>query len=1115
MSQLNNNYQLLIRKLDEFIRKFYVNKLIRGSLYFVGVVLASFIVINVLEHYFYFSSGVRQSFFFGFIGLSLLSFVYWVFMPLLNYFKLGKVISHTQAASIIGDHFTNVEDKLLNILQLKEQASKVSDASLIEASIDQKIDTLKPVPFKSAINLSKNREYAKYALIPLLFLGVLLLAFPKMITGSTERITQYNTEFEKAAPFKFELTTENLEVVQYEDLDIQVKVDGEILPNDAYIKVNDFPYKLNKEDANNFNYRFNKVQKEVEFYFEADGFQSKKYKVNVIPKPAIIGFELALDYPAYTGKKDETLKNTGDLLIPIGSKVDWKFDAQHTDDIQLKFSAKDSMISAQRQGEDLFAYGERVYKEQSYTIYVSNDKLHHADSISYGITIVPDLYPTISAEQFADSTDAKLLYFTGETMDDYGISDLKFVYNVDSETSPNKGRNTTPIKKGLNPKATSFTHYLDVNTLELDPGDKLTYYFEVWDNDGVSGKKFARTQTFDFKLPSYDELEQIAEDNTDELQDDLEESVDEMDKLQEELNEMKERLLQKKDMEWEDKQMMENMIEKQKEMNKQMEQMKQNFQQNFQKQQEFKQFTPSLEEKYNKMQEMFDEMMTDEMKEMYEKLEEMMEEAKMEDVMEYLEEMELTEEQMQEEMERLKELLKQLEYEQKMTDTIEKLEELAEEQEELAEETEEKDGGDMTEEEKKQEELNKEMEEVMEDIAELEEMNEEINEEENSMDEMQEQGEDAQEDQQESMEEMEKQDSQKASEKQKEASEKMQEMAQKMQQQMMDQQQQQQEEDMQAIRQLLENLIRLSLDQEDVMDQIIETSVNNPKYVEHLQQQYKLKDDAQLVEDSLVALSKRVFEIETYVMKELTELKRNMDEGLELLEERKADKGTVSQQYVMTSLNNLALMLSEVMQQMQQQMAQQMDGDQNCSGNGSCDKPGGKGQGSISKMQQQLNDKMSKAAQSTGGKKPGKGQMSKEMAQMAAEQAAIREAIKEMNREGNKDGTGSMGDLEKLMEEMEETEEDLVNKRLTTEMMQRQQDIMTKLLEAEKAQREREWDDKRQSQTARNIEPKIPPSIEEYLKKREAEVELYKTLPPSLKPYYKSLVEKYFKAISF
>ena len=40
-----------------------------------------------------------------------------------QYFRLGQLISHEQAANIIGSHFNNVGDKLLNILQLKQLAN--------------------------------------------------------------------------------------------------------------------------------------------------------------------------------------------------------------------------------------------------------------------------------------------------------------------------------------------------------------------------------------------------------------------------------------------------------------------------------------------------------------------------------------------------------------------------------------------------------------------------------------------------------------------------------------------------------------------------------------------------------------------------------------------------------------------------------------------------------------------------------------------------------------------------------------------------------------------------------------------------------------------------------
>ena len=61
---VHSNYDLLIQKLDQFIRKYYTDKIIKGSLYTAGAVIALFLVFNTLEYYLYFGTGVRKFLFF-------------------------------------------------------------------------------------------------------------------------------------------------------------------------------------------------------------------------------------------------------------------------------------------------------------------------------------------------------------------------------------------------------------------------------------------------------------------------------------------------------------------------------------------------------------------------------------------------------------------------------------------------------------------------------------------------------------------------------------------------------------------------------------------------------------------------------------------------------------------------------------------------------------------------------------------------------------------------------------------------------------------------------------------------------------------------------------------
>jgi hypothetical protein len=343
-------------------------------------------------------------------------------------------------------------------------------------------------------------------------------------------------------------------------------------------------------------------------------------------------------------------------------------------------------------------------------------------------------------------------------------------------------------------------------------------------------------------------------------------------------------------------------------------------------------------------------------------------------------------------------------------------------------------------------------------------------------------------------------------------------MSQQMQQMMQMNQMQQMEQDVKAMRQLLENLVNLSFEQERLIDEVSKSIPNTPAYVALVREQFKLKDDFKLVEDSLNALAKRVHQIQGFITEKVADTKKSLKNSIETLEERDKRMASVNQQYAMTYVNDLALMLSESMEQMQQQMAQQMQGQQMCekpgSGEGEGSKPGKPGNkpgmGGLKQMQDQLNQQIEKMQQQM---KDGKNPSSKDFAEMAAKQAAIRKALQDMKRQKQQNGKDAGKDLQNMINEMDKTETDLVNKKLPNDINKRQQDILTRLLEHEKSEREREYNNERKSEQPKQTEPKIPPAMQEYLNKRKGQVEMFKTVSPALKPYYKNLVEEYFRSL--
>jgi hypothetical protein len=305
-------------------------------------------------------------------------------------------------------------------------------------------------------------------------------------------------------------------------------------------------------------------------------------------------------------------------------------------------------------------------------------------------------------------------------------------------------------------------------------------------------------------------------------------------------------------------------------------------------------------------------------------------------------------------------------------------------------------------------------------------------------------------------------------------------------------------ENMESLRQILHGLIKLSFDQEKNTQEFNEVQQTDPRYLGITQNQLKLKDDAKVLEDSLLALGKRDPFMGNIVIKEVGELNDHLDKSVENIRERRKPNASSEMQLSMTSINNLALMLNDHFEMMMQMMQ-----------NAKMGKGKGKQKGNmkLSEMQQQLNQQIEDAKK---GGKTGR-QLSEEMARLAAEQEAIRKGLQELEKKlqqqnGKKPGGNIAG-------QMEQTEMDLVNKQITEQTIRRQKDILQRLLESEKSMREQDLDEERKGETAKDYTNQMPKEFLEYLKLKEKEVELLKTVPLKLYPYYKREASEYFKRI--
>lgn len=1101
---------LVLQQLQDFKKKFYLNLLVKGLLISGGLLLTCFFVYNLLEYFFYFPYYVRAFLFFSFIGLCLYAISRWIITPLTAFINLRKLLSDEQAAQHVGSYYPQIKDKLLNAIQLRDLGLT---NELILASLNQRTEQLSGYQFTESVRLAENKPLLKYVLVPFSLMLAIALVYPTLFIQGTGRIINYKTHFTPPAPFTFAVQNNKLQAFQGEDFTLRVAISGKTIPNEITVLYQGKEKKLTKNKDGSYSYTFQKLQRPVNFQLAGGGFYSGEYALTVLARPNLNNFNIDITYPAYLRKPKETIRNSGNLSVPEGSLVSWNFETAATDKLTLEFDKPRQTLVASNEG-NTFKVTKKINATQEYAVRLVNQHSTNKDKMTFLINSIPDRYPDISIESFEDTASYAYLVLGGNIADDYGLSRLQLHYRVIND---NTGTTTKYQTRALpfNASQLSQTYYYQwsLDNLKMSPGDRLEYFVQVWDNDGIHGAKSSRSRLFDFRIPSRPDLEQEIATNAQSVQSQLSRSVEKAQKLKQELVKSEEKLKTKRDLSWQDKKQMENLLEKKKQLENDLDEMKQMFDQLNQQQERFQQQSPELAKKAEQLRQLMEDLLDEETKKLYRELEKLLQQQQPNEreLQQLLEKLNNKENNLEKELERALELFKQLQFENKLENTANKLEELAKEQEKLAEKTEEKpakkeDKSERNEALKKeQQQLKEQFEDIKKELEELKELDKELDNQ-NQMESTKEEEEQIDQEIKDSQESLEKKQNNKASKAQKNAAQQMKKMAQEMEQKMESSSMEQAQQNLDHLRDILENLITLSFDQEELMKSFRGVSQSDPRFIALGQQQLKLKDDAKIIEDSLQSLAKKVFQIQSFVTREVADMNTNINQSLGEIKERNVGRATGYQQMTMTSINNLALMLNDIQKQMQQQMAAAMSKP----GSGKGKKSGKPQTGEMGRLQEQLNQKIQELKK---GNQSGRA-LSEELAKLAAEQQRLRNALKELEKQGKENGEKGLGDnLENLRKMMEQTETDLVNKRLTEQTIMRQREILTRLLEAEKSIKERDLDNKREAQTASEKIRTMPPSFEKYLKTKQKQTELLKTVSPSFSPYYKQEVNEYFQKI--
>lgn len=1103
-------FDRLIQQIDAFIRKYYKHEMLKGLLVFVGFLFSSWLVVSILEYFGRFSSNVRFVLLLSFILGNIFILGNYFIKPLLRLYSFGSRINRTQASKIIGDFFPSISDRLLNTIQLNELANP-DDRSfeLIRASVVQRSNELTVVPFVDAIKYQEAKRYLKFVIPVLLVFASILVFAPSLIVDGSSQVVNYNQA--QKAPFEFNLLNSDLLLNEGEPFEAKAAITGDYIPERIYIVSDQGRFLMKRTRKNEVMHLFENLKEGFDFHFESEGYSSKTFQLNVIGKSSLGRVIADLDYPDYLKRKNELLSNVADLEIPEGTKVNWSILGKNVSSLKVFFNDTSRTFMS-----DEARFTNRFSNSGLLRVVLRNTITKDLDTSFIPIKVIKDAYPSILVNEFIDSIKPAIRSFAGIVSDDYGLNRLSFVYTITK-------KNGKQLKRQMNvsnPNGTNdkFNFAVDFSREDLDVEDKISYHFVISDNDGVNGSKSTMSQSFVYELPTLQDLNEKRDETQKELQSSLSDILKRTEDFQKDVNRLQKSMLNKSKSDFKSVEQVQQLKQEQQSLQNDLQELQEKLEQSNEEKNQLSEQDEELLKQQELIEQLLNEVMDDELKKLLEQLEEMMKKNDQNGLEKQSENLEQSTDQMKKQLDRTLEMLKKLQVNEKIDDLEKELDALSKEQEDLKEAIQE-DKVSKEDALKQQEEINKKFDDIKKDMKEMKEMNDAL---ERPMDinDFKEQQESISNELNESKEKIDSGKPSKAGQNQKSAADQMKEMSEQLNKQQEDANKKQNEEDMGLIRLLLENLMTLSFDQEQNLNGFSKVKDNDPNYRRLGRKQRKIIDDSKPVEDSLIALAKRQTKVAAFIDKELKEIRSNYSYIVDEIDEHRRRELTQHQQLVMTSYNNLALLLNESLQSMQQQAQSQKPG------SGSCDNPGGSGKkpsdgqmGSedMKEMLKKQLDQMKKG-QNPGGKEPGDkpgnqgmpGLGNKEIAKMAAQQTAIRQRLEQMRNEMNKEGNGKGNQLNPLIKELEQQERDLINKNFSPQMVKRQQEILTRLLESEKALKERGFEEKRESKSAKDQNNSNLIRFDEYNRQKLGQIELFRTVDPTLSRYYKDKASQYF-----
>ena len=1106
-------YSTLLRRLRKVRNQEKQLALIAGLVQFSAWVLFICLIVMSAECFFHFNRHGRIIIDIFMIAVLSVLFLYYLGITLFSILFRSNFPTYDTLAERIGKKFPKIKDRLVNALQLYRNAAtqkRYYSLQLILQALDQTHALSVSLDFSEIINRGQFKKKILAGLSGFVVMILVLLAFRNPLTEAGFLLLHPNRHFQVELPFTISIQPGDVQVIKYENVDIHINGDGNV-PEKMQLHI--LKVHAGTESVidlfnkrNQFFYTLERLTDTTHYYLTGPQFISDVYHIQVVELPMVRQLQVELDFPTYSRLEPLRMDdNVGDIHALKGTKARFRIEAnKQLSRAVIDFDSTKDLSMAIR---GHVARGTiKIDKDEHYRIrLLDRENRSNQNPIEYRIQVMNDDYPIIrivEPGEDVDITESMQLPLTIEAEDDFGFSGIYLSYRmVKSATVTDTTWRTKNIPTGslLEPKINVEFNW-DLTELDLYPEDVLAYYVEVLDNDDISGPKKAQSFTFHVRFPSIDEMFADVEREQELAYESVENAYEQSKELREQLAKISQEMKKNAQLNWEDKKQLEDIVNTQKEIEQTLEEVQQTLDKMIERMEKNDLISVETLKKYMELQNLMQEMMTEELQQAMEQLQQAMQKIDPELMKQAVENLNISQEEFLQQIDKTLSLLKRLRVEQRLDELAKRLESMIEQQNEINEmaaknEAKMKDKLSADQQHVAQDadamkeqlsELQKKMEEFPDMPAEQIKATEQI---------MQEQL--LQQNMQSAVQKFQQNNMQQGMQFGKKAQQTMSNMMASLQQAKQQMLSMQMQELMTEMKRINHNLLYLSKQQESVMKKGKNLSGNSPTMQKLAEKQMDLMSSMERVIERAGSMEKKSFFMSPDIQKAIGKSLVAMKNAIANIEARNMPRVTRSQGQSMAAINDAIKRVRQAMQQLSS--AQSSSG------------------------MEQLMQQLSQMAQQQQGinqqtMQLGMGQMTMQqqaaMARLAAQQAALRKSMEQLAREyGNRSDV--LGNLDQIAKDMKAVAKDLKSKQVTRQTYNRQRRILSRLLDAQKSMQRREYSRKRKAETGKFYIAKSPGALPEDMGEKDLlfRQDILNAKREGYTRDYQELIRKYFEAL--